>query len=122
MPRRRRSASKRRSAARQAAEGCGLSSGAVAVFFIDTDTGQIATRLHLIVSGVPPAATPPPRPWHRIQGTRDASTMWYAVMRRRERGVFIGLLVLRHSTHHASLKEAGWEETPIDQIGVAPQP
>jgi len=43
--------------------------------------------------------------------------MWYAVMRRRERGVFIGTLVLRHSDHHTLLLERGWEEVPIDQIG-----
>ena len=59
----------------------------------------------------------PPRPWHRVQGTGDASTMWYAVMRRRERGVYIGTLVLRHSDHHASLLERGWDEVPIEAIG-----
>ena len=58
----------------------------------------------------------PPRPWHRVQGTRDASTMWYAVMRRKERGVFIGTLVLRHTAHHASLRERGWDEVPIEEI------
>lgn len=59
----------------------------------------------------------PPRPWHRVQGTGDASTMWYSVMRRQEKGVFIGTLVLRHSDHHASLLERGWEEVPIAEIG-----
>jgi hypothetical protein len=88
----------------------------VAVFFIDTDTGQVATQRQLIDAGV---VTPPPRPWHRIQGTSDASTMWYAVMRRRERGVFIGTLVLRHSARHASLAERGWEDVPIGEIGAS---
>jgi hypothetical protein len=60
----------------------------------------------------------PPRPWLRIQGTGDASTMWYAVLRKRERGIVIGTLVLRHSGHHASLLEHGWEEVPIDQIAA----
>jgi len=45
--------------------------------------------------------------------------MWYAVMRKRERGVFIGTLVIRHSSHHALLMESGWEEIPPAQIGVA---
>ena len=35
-------------------------------------------------------------PWHPIQGPSDASTMWYAVLRKRERGVFIGTLCIRH--------------------------
>ena len=52
-----------------------------------------------------------------MQGTGDASTMWYAVMRKQERGVFIGTLVLRHSDHHASLLERGWDEVPIETIG-----
>jgi len=61
----------------------------------------------------------PQLPWHRIQGTRDASTMWYAVLRKREKGVYIGTLVLRHGDHHASLLEQGWEEVPVPEIGVA---
>jgi hypothetical protein len=43
--------------------------------------------------------------------------MWYAVMRRRERGVFIGTLVIRHSPHHALLLERGWEEVGPADIG-----
>jgi len=43
--------------------------------------------------------------------------MWYAVMRKRERGVFIGTLVLRHSPHHALLSQQGWEEVAVDAIG-----
>ena len=61
----------------------------------------------------------PPRPWLRVQGTGDASTMWYAVMRKQERGIFIGTLVLRHSPHHALLEHSGWDEVPVDAIGVA---
>ena len=60
----------------------------------------------------------PPRPWHRIQGTSDATTMWYALLRRREKGVYIGSLVLRHSDHYASLLEGAWEEVPVEEIGV----
>src|SRR5512132_3068535 len=119
MPRRRRSASNSASASRQGALGAGLSSGAVGLFFIDTDTGQVATHKQLLEAGVAPPDGQPPRPWHRIQGTGDASTMWYAVLRRRERGVFIGTLVLRHSDHHASLAAAGWEEVPVGSIAPA---
>ena len=60
----------------------------------------------------------PALPWHRIQGTRDASTMWYAVMRKQERGVFIGTLVLRHGDHHALLLDSGWDEVPVDEISA----
>jgi hypothetical protein len=88
----------------------------VAVFFIDTDTGQVATQRQLIAAGLTGETGDPERPWHRIQGTSDASTMWYAVMRRRERGVFIGALVLRHTSRHASLGERGWEEVPVAEI------
>lgn len=57
------------------------------------------------------------RPWLRIQGTGDATTMWYAVLRRRERGIFIGTLTFRHSPHHALLLQRGWQEVPVGEIG-----
>jgi hypothetical protein len=91
----------------------------VGLFFIDTDTGQVATQRQLIDAGVAGEVEPPPRPWLRIQGGSDASTMWYAVLRRQERGVYIGTLVLRHGDHHALLVKRGWEEVPIEEIGVA---
>ena len=91
------------------------------MFFIDTATGQVATQRQLIEAGIATAEELPPRPWLRIQGTGDASTMWYAILRKRERGIFIGTLVLRHSDHHASLLGRGWEEVPIAQIAaIAP--
>jgi hypothetical protein len=96
----------------------GLSSRAVAAFFIDTETGQVATQRQLVEAGVARPDGEVPRPWHRIQGSGDATTLWYAVMRKRERGVFIGTLVIRHSPHHALLLESGWEEIPVDEIGV----
>jgi len=62
------------------------------------------------------ADTGPERPWLRIQGTNDASTMWYAVLRRRERGIWIGAITLRHQGHHERLLATGWDEVPIDEI------
>ena len=88
------------------------------VFFIDTTHGTVATQHQLVAAGVAPPHGIAPRPWLRVQGTGDASTMWYAVMRKRERGVFIGTLVLRHSPHHALLLASGWEEVPVEAIGV----
>jgi hypothetical protein len=90
----------------------------VGLFFIDTAAGHVATQRQLLEAGILVGDEAPPRPWFRIQGTHDASTLWYAVMRRRERGVFIGALVLRHSDHHALLLERGWEEVPVEAIGV----
>ncbi len=88
----------------------------MAVFFIDTGTGQVATQRQLIAAGVAAEDGQVPRPWHRIQGTDDATTMWYAPMRKRERGIFIGSLVFRHSPHHALLLERGWEEVPVEEM------
>ena len=92
----------------------------MASFFIDTGTGQVATLRQLDEAGLTDERSQPPRPWHPIQGTRDATTMWYAVLRKRERGVYIGTLVLRHTGHHASLLQAGWQEVEIAEIGVPP--
>jgi hypothetical protein len=91
----------------------------MASFFIDTDTGQVATLRQLDEAGLIDRMGLPPRPWHPVQGTRDATTMWYAVMRKQERGIFIGTLVLRHTDHHASLLQAGWQEVPVAEISVS---
>jgi hypothetical protein len=90
----------------------------MASFFIDTNTGQVATQRQLVEAGIARSDELPPRPWHRMHGGRDASTMFFAVMRKQEKGIFIGTLVLRHGDHHASLLEQGWEEVAIDQIAA----
>jgi hypothetical protein len=87
------------------------------LFFIDTSSGQVSTLHQLVERGVTPSHELPPRPWLRIRGSDDASTLWYAVLRKREKGVFIGTLALRHGGHHASLLERGWEEVPVEEIG-----
>ena len=58
----------------------------------------------------------PARPWFRIKGTSDATTLWFAVMRKRTRGVYIGALALRHSSHHDLLLQQGWQEVDVDEI------
>jgi hypothetical protein len=88
----------------------------VDVFFIDTQTGRVATRRQLVEAGLADPSERPLAPWHPIRGDRDASTLWYAVMKRRERGVFIGTLCIRHTDWHASLLEKGWEEVPVGEI------
>ena len=57
-------------------------------------------------------------PWFRIRGTSDASTMWYALMIKKVRGVFIGTLCIRHLERKASLERQGWTEVPVEAIGV----
>jgi hypothetical protein len=44
--------------------------------------------------------------------------MWYAVLRKRERGVFIGTLCIRHTGRQTLLEERGWEEVPPANIQV----
>jgi hypothetical protein len=90
----------------------------VSAFFIDTSTGQIATHRQLVEAGMVAPDEQPKLPWHRIQGSRDATTMWFAVMRKREKGVYIGTLVLRHGDHHALLLRSGWEEVPVGEISA----
>jgi hypothetical protein len=85
----------------------------VSAFFIDTSTGQVATLRQLVAAGVTTSALPPPRPWHPVRGDRDASTLWYAVMRKQVKGVYIGTLTVRHQDHHASLLNEGWQEVPV---------
>jgi hypothetical protein len=87
------------------------------VFFIDYESGRVATRRQLVEAGIAAEGEIPPRPWHPIQGPGDASTMWYAVMRKRTRGVFIGTLCIRHTGRQASLEAEGWEEVPVGEIG-----
>jgi hypothetical protein len=99
--------------------------GGVSVFFVNTQDGRVATRSQLVDADLADDAGKPVAPWHPIQGPGGESTLWYAVLRRRERGVFIGTLCIRHTERHASLQDAGWEEIPVDRIrpdGPAAQP
>jgi hypothetical protein len=92
------------------------------MFFIDTATGQVATLRQLVAAGAVASDALPQLPWLRIQGPGDASTMWYAVLRKKERGVYIGTLTIRHGAHHASLLQRGWEEVAIDEIAAPSAP
>jgi hypothetical protein len=92
----------------------------VGTFFIDTQDGRVATATQLRDAGLVDETFKPVPPWHRIDGPSDASTMWYAVLRKQTRGIFIGTLCIRHTDRQASLEEQGWSEVPIDEIGVEP--
>jgi hypothetical protein len=88
----------------------------VSAFFIDTQTGRVATLRQLVYAGIASETAPPPRPWHPVRGDRDASMLWYAVMRKQVKGVYIGTLSVRHQDHHASLLKDGWQEVPVGEI------
>ncbi len=79
----------------------------------------MATQRQLADAGLVDDTDAPVDPWFRIQGPSDASTMWYAVLTKRERGIFIGTLCIRHTPRQASLEEAGCREVPIEEIGYA---
>ena len=87
-------------------------------FFVNTADGRVATQNQLAEAGLVDDRDRPVSPWHPIQGPSDASTMWYAVLRKRERGVFIGTLCIRHTGRQTLLEQRGWEEIPVPQIGV----
>jgi hypothetical protein len=89
----------------------------VGSFFVNTEDGRVATLGQLAEAALLDEQDKPVPPWHPIQGPSDASTMWYSVLRKRERGVFIGTLCIRHTGRQASLEERGWEEVPVDGIG-----
>lgn len=90
----------------------------MSVFFVNTQDGRVATRSQLVDAGLADDDRKPVAPWHPIQGPGEESTLWYAVLRKRERGVFIGTLCIRHTERQASLEAAGWEEVAVEAIGV----
>jgi hypothetical protein len=88
----------------------------VGTFFIDSESGRIATQRQLAAAGLGDAMTPPPRPWHPIRASGDATTLWYAALRKQERGIWLGTLAFRHGDHHSLLLRQGWEEVPHEEI------
>src|SRR3954464_8674489 len=79
---------------KRASASCQLASTGVGVFFVNTEDGRVATRTQLVDAGLVHNDEQPVAPWHPIQGPSDASTMWYSVLRERERGIFIGTLCI----------------------------
>lgn len=90
----------------------------MSVFFVNTQDGRVATRTQLTEAALVDDKESPVKPWHPIEGPSDASTMWYAVLRKRMRGVFIGILCIRHTERQPYLEAQGWEEVPVGEIRV----
>jgi hypothetical protein len=87
-------------------------------FFVNTQDGRVATQRQLAEARLVDDEEKPVAPWHPIKGDRDASTLWFAVLVKQMRGVFIGMLCIRHSDRQASMEQDGWVEVPVDSIGV----
>ena len=87
-------------------------------FYIHVHEGTIATLTQLAESEVIEPGDDPTLPWHRINAPGDATTLWYAAMRKKERGIYLGTLTFRHQDHYSLLLEQGWEEVPVEDIGV----
>ena len=87
------------------------------MFYIDTSSGHFATHTQLEENDLLEPGGRPRRPWHRIQATSDASTLWYALMRKHTRGIWLGTLTMRNAPHHEKLLGEGWEEVPPERTG-----
>lgn len=87
-------------------------------FYIHVHDGTIATLTQLAESEVIEPGDDPELPWHRINAQSDATTLWFVAMRRQEKGIWLGTLTIRHGDHHSLLVSQGWEEVPVDDIGV----
>jgi hypothetical protein len=89
------------------------------MFYIDTRSGDFATHEQLREHDLLDRDTRPVPPWHRIQATSDASTLWYSLMRKHTRGIWLGAVVMRSSDHRQKLLGEGWEEFPADHVGAS---
>jgi hypothetical protein len=93
-------------------------------FFINVETGRVATRAQLVEAGETLPHEPPALPWHPVQGPDDASTALYAVLRKqvrgRERAAWIGTLCIRHGGRQASLEREGWQEISVEEMRTGP--
>jgi hypothetical protein len=89
------------------------------IFYIDTGSGDFATHTQLHAHGLLDRDGHSQPPWHRIQATSDASTLWYALLRKRSHGIWLGALAMRSADHYAKLLAEGWEEVPPERTGVS---
>ncbi|MBJ7470639.1 MAG: hypothetical protein JHD16_05030 [Solirubrobacteraceae bacterium] len=90
----------------------------MAVFYIHVHEGTIATLQQLVDSELAEHGVDPALPWHKIDAPSDAQMMWYAALRKQERGIYLGTLTFRHCDHHSLLLSRGWEEVPVEAIGL----
>ena len=89
------------------------------MFYIDTSSGEFATHEQLREHGLLDRDSRAVPPWHRIQATSDASTLWYSLMRKHTRGIWLGAVVMRSSDHRTKLLGEDWEEFPAERVGAS---
>ena len=89
------------------------------IFYIDVGSGEFATHAQLDASGLLDAGGHAAPPWHRVQATSDASTLWYALLRKRSHGIWLGALAMRSAGHYAKLLAEGWEEVAPQRAGAS---
>ena len=89
------------------------------MFYIDTSAGAFATHEQLRTHGLLDRDGHSEPPWHRIQATSDASTLWYALLRKHTRGIWLGAVVMRSADHYAKLLGEDWEEVPAARVGAS---
>jgi hypothetical protein len=89
------------------------------MFYIDTGAGEFATHTQLQAHGLLDRDGNALAPWHRIQATSDASTLWYALLRKPTRGIWLGALSMRSSDHYRKLLGEGWEEVAPERVGAS---
>src|SRR5215218_9547023 len=89
------------------------------MFYIDTGSGDFATHEQLREHGLLDEDGHAVPPWHRVQATSDASTLWYALLRKPTRGIWLGALVMRSADHYSKLLREGWEEVPPERVGAS---
>ena len=89
------------------------------VYYIDTQSGDFATHDQLRTHGLLDRDGRSQLPWHRIQATSDASTLWYALLRKPTRGIWLGALAMRSGDHYRKLLGEGWEEVPPERCGFS---
>ena len=89
------------------------------IFYIDTGSGHFATHDQLRRHDLLDENGRAQRPWHRVQATSDASTLWYALLRKRTHGIWLGALAMRSADHYTKLLGEGWEEVPPESSGAS---
>jgi hypothetical protein len=89
------------------------------MFYIDTRSGDFATHEQLRENELLDRDGRSLPPWHRVQATSDASTLWYSLMRKHTRGIWLGALVMRSADHRTKLLNEGWEEFPPERVGAS---
>jgi len=87
--------------------------------YVDTNSGEFATHDQLREHELLDRDGRAQAPWHRVQAISNASTSWYALMRKRTHGIWLGALLMRSADHYRKLLGEGWEEAPPERCGAS---